>query len=74
MTPWACICDSSFVYGCHLSICHTDCYSHTARRRILYFTSVNLTGLAKDPYLGASDFGVVLVSEDLDGDAPVVQR
>ncbi len=36
--------------------------------------SVFLTGLAEDPYLRASDGGVVLVSEDPDGDTFAMQR
>lgn len=36
--------------------------------------SVSLTPLAEDPYLGASDGRVILVSEDSDGDTPAMQR
>lgn len=35
---------------------------------------MSLTGLAEDPYLGASDGGVVLVGEDSDGDPLSVHR
>lgn len=36
--------------------------------------TISLTGPAEDPYLGASDAGVVLVRKDSNSDTPAVQR
>lgn len=46
---------------------HEDTYLKKKR-------SISLTGPAEDPYLGASDAGVVLVREDSNGDTPAMQR
>ncbi len=51
---------------------HSDCVKVTQEEDIN--TSVSLTSLAKDPYLGASDGSVVLVGEDSDGDALLMKR